>query len=89
MSTVYDDMNPDFSTFDEQWEPWEPDECDEFTDTIGGCDFCGAPDVRENPEPFSGKPCCDQCFNLLIGDDADAPAWRCGNALAVTPKEGT
>lgn len=59
------------------WEPWEPDEVDEVES--GGCDYCGDPNVRDLPEPFGGKPCCDRCFSLLIGGNEDAPSWRCAH----------
>jgi hypothetical protein len=44
---------------------------------MGECDFCGEPAVRT--EPFSGKPCCDGCFNVIIGGERDDPPWHCGN----------
>lgn len=77
-SELHED-NPDWEGMP-GWEPWEPDECPEVEDRIGGCDYCGVPDVRDAPEPFGGKPCCDTCFNLLIGGSADDPPWRCGGA---------
>jgi hypothetical protein len=42
------------------------------------CEYCVNRATRT--EPFSGNPCCDQCFNILIGGEADDPPWRCGNA---------
>lgn len=85
MMALYDDLNPDWEgghpSFDSAiqapgWEPWEPDEDDEGMHE-GGCDYCGNPEVRDRPEPFGGKPCCEACFNLLIGGEADDPPWRC------------
>lgn len=78
--SLYDDtLNPDWETPElPGWEPWEPDEDDEVRP--GGCDYCGAPDVRDSPDPFGGKPCCDRCFNVIIGGDENDPPWRCGNA---------
>lgn len=84
VTSIYDDLNPDWPEAEELpgWEPWETYEQDmlDAEREVGGCDYCGAPDVREYPEPFGGKPCCDRCFNVLIGDEPDAPPWRCGNA---------
>lgn len=82
--TIYDDMNPDYALgFDDQprWEPWEDDDIDGdvFWSDLN-CHFCGDPNVRDVPEPFTQKPCCDGCFNLLIGGEFDDPPWRCGNA---------
>ena len=77
MSTIYDDLNPDWeSPFDDQWEPWEPDGPEDVDPQA--CGYCGAPDVRESPEPYGGKPCCEACFNLIIGGDEDDASWRCG-----------
>jgi hypothetical protein len=82
----FDDINPDWETFDDPslpgWEPWVYDLDDDDLHP-GGCDFCGDPDIRDTPEPFSGKPCCDKCFNVVIGGDVDDPPWRCGNASAA------
>lgn len=77
--SVYYDFNPDFP-MDDSWEPWQDDEPDFDDEYNTGCDFCGNVDVREYPEPFTGKPCCDSCFNVLIGGNEDDPPWRCGNA---------
>ena len=83
MLTPWDEMNPDWEeTHEARWEPWLDEEGPEFDDTLGGCGYCGAPEVRDVPEPFGGKPCCDGCFNMLIGDDRDAPPWRCGTGGA-------
>lgn len=83
MTSIYDDLNPDWeSPFDDQWEPWEPDEDVDVRE--GGCDYCGAPDVRENPEPFGGNPCCDGCFNLLVGGSVNDPPWRCGTPYSAS-----
>lgn len=78
---LYDDMNPDWEesvTALPGWEPWEPDEDEDMH--AGGCEYCGAPDVRDTPEPFGGKPCCDACFVLIVGGVDGEPPWRCGNA---------
>lgn len=80
--TIYDDMNPDYALgFDDQprWEPWEDDLIDDQLFEVG-CEFCGSAEVRDLPEPFTGKPCCDPCFNIIIGGNADDPPWMCGNA---------
>ena len=72
MRSVYEDMNPDWANglMDQpEWEPWVDDEGPELDDTIGGCAYCGAPDVRERPEPFGQQPCCEECFDLLIGGE--------------------
>lgn len=42
------------------------------------CDYCGEPAVKI--DPFAQNPCCDGCFNVIIGGEADDPPWRCGNA---------
>lgn len=42
------------------WEPWEDDE-DEGRPG-GGCAYCDSAEVRELPEPFGGRPCCEECF---------------------------
>lgn len=64
------------------WEAWEEYDTDERYEPDVGCAYCGNLEVRENPEPFGGKQCCDPCFNILIGGDEDDPAWRCGNGAA-------
>ena len=46
------------------------------------CEYCGKPAVRY--DPFAQKPCCNPCFNLIIGGDEDDPPFRCGNA----PEDG-
>jgi hypothetical protein len=46
------------------------------------CEYC--PNAAVRVEPFGGQPCCDACFNLLIGGEPDDPPWRCGNAPTVT-----
>ena len=86
MTALYDDLNPDWGqdAYEEAlpgWEPWEPDEADEIQP--GGCDYCGAPDIRDRPEPFGRKPCCDACFNLIIGGEADDPPFRCSRERAA------
>jgi hypothetical protein len=42
------------------------------------CEYCSNTAIRT--EPFGGKPCCDQCFNIIIGGNPDDEPWRCGNA---------
>lgn len=59
-------------------EPWEDDDYE--PESAGGCAYCPSTEVRESPEPFGGQPCCEGCFNELIGGDRDDPPWRCGNA---------
>ena len=61
------------------WEPWEDDE-HEDDGFVGPCSYCDdpTPTMRENPEPFGGKPCCESCFLILIGDEPDGEPWRCG-----------
>lgn len=61
------------------WEPWEPDE-ETGDENIGPCHYCQEPnpEMRENPEPFGGEPCCEVCFIMLIGGEPDDPPWRCG-----------
>ncbi len=71
--------NPLDDIFDDQWEPWPDD--DEPEVRPFGCEYCGAPEVRESPEPFGQRRCCDPCFNQLIGGDRDDPPWRCGTQL--------
>lgn len=48
---------------------------------VNTCAYC--PNVAVRTEPFSGKPCCDECFNLLIGGEANDPPFRCGNETPV------
>lgn len=89
--TIYEDMNPDWASgvYEQpEWEPWVEDEVDDsfITEDPMGCDFCGASDVREYPEPYSSKPCCDRCFLRLIGDDELSDSdpiqpWKCGTVL--------
>jgi len=88
VSTIHDDLNPDWeSPFDDQWEPWEPDEDVDVREC--GCAYCGKPDVRDVPDPFGGKPCCDACFVTLIGDDG-GPPWRCETTSAsFSPPAGS
>lgn len=64
------------------FEPWEPDEPEDDGHDVGPCHYCAdpAPQMRENPEPFGGRECCESCFNILIGGEPDDPPWRCGNA---------
>ena len=69
------------------FEPWEDDE-PEPERPAGGCAYCGATEVREYPEPFGGQLCCEACFNLLIGGEADDPPWRCGNAPSSGQRSG-
>lgn len=62
------------------YEPWEDDDV-EPDEHLGLCAYCDEVDpskMRENPEPFGGKPCCELCFLMLIGDDPDGEPWRCG-----------
>ena len=78
--TIYDDMNPDYVLgHDDQprWEPWEDDLDDDFLDFVG-CEFCRNPEAPK-VDPFTQKPCCDGCFNEIIGGDRDDRPWRCGN----------
>jgi hypothetical protein len=49
-------------------EPWEPDLEDDDIRPAGGCAYCDATEVRELPEPFGGRPCCQECFIILITD---------------------
>lgn len=62
------------------WEPWEPDEEEPDPREYTPCHYCTEPNpqMRENPEPFGGKPCCETCFNILIGGTEDDEPWRCG-----------
>ena len=82
MSLVYLDENPDWegpwrSAFDDGWEPWEPDEMEAREGAC--CEFCGTVEnIRETPEPFAQKQCCEGCFNLLTGAEYDDPPFRCG-----------
>ena len=75
--SIYEDLNPDWQTLDlPGWEPWEPD--DEPDMPEGGCEYCGAPDVRDSPDPYGGKVCCELCFLRIIGDEDDDPEpWFC------------
>jgi len=88
MTLVYLDENPDWEPWSaafeghEQWEEYEPDEPER--QPRGGCDYCGTfEDLRENPEPFGGRVCCEGCFLVILGDDEDAPFWRCGEVKFV------
>lgn len=60
----------------EPWEDYEPDD----DPAASGCAYCDATEVRENPDPFGGRPCCEACFNELIGGERNDPPWRCGRA---------
>jgi hypothetical protein len=65
--TPWDETNPDWEppTDLPGWEPWMDDE----PEPAGvGCEYCPNLEVRDLPEPFGGKRCCDACFALLIGD---------------------
>ena len=66
---VEEDENPDWEMleFEEAgFEFWQDDEVDDLHDI--GCEYCGEPDTRI--DPFGGKPCCEDCFILLIsGED--------------------
>lgn len=71
------DDNPDWLPAElPGWEPWEPDEEPDVREC--GCAYCGNPDVRDIPEPYGGKPCCDPCFSMVIGGEPDDRPWRCG-----------
>lgn len=65
------------------WEPWEDDEDEDRP--AGGCAYCDSAEVRELPEPFGGRPCCEECFLDLIGDESPRPRvpWRCGTTAIV------
>lgn len=65
--------------FPEGFEPWEPDE-EPDPRPAGGCAYCDATEVREWPEPFGGRDCCEACFSQLIGSERDDPPFRCGRA---------
>lgn len=78
-----DDLLPDV-------EYWEAEEEVQFLNEIG-CEYCGNPETRDNPEPFGNRSCCEVCFAGLIGDD-DLPnvPWRCGRTnLSLIPTVGT
>lgn len=76
MSTL-DDYNVSWEDVVPGWEPWEPD--DPEPDPPIGCHYCASTEVREFPDPFGGRPCCEMCFARLIGDESDNPEpWRCG-----------
>lgn len=84
MMALYADHDGDNVCWDELpgWEPWEGDE-PEPDQHVGLCAYCDEADpakIRENPEPWGGRACCEACFNLLIGGSEDDPPWRCGNA---------
>jgi hypothetical protein len=73
---VSDNISWDAPDFD-GWEPWEPDE-DPDPRPAGACAYCDATEVRELPEPFGGRDCCETCFARLIGDESDDPEpFRC------------
>ena len=44
---------------------------------MSDCAYCLNQAVRT--DPFGQEPCCNECFNLLIGGEADDPPFRCGN----------
>ena len=78
------DENPDWETSLENpppgWEPWEGD--DEPSAEPIGCHYCDSPDTRI--DPFAGKPCCEECFLDLIGDDqprGEREPWKCGTEV--------
>lgn len=79
MSAYYDDDRYWLGEL-EGFEPWEPDE-DDGPEPAGGCAYCEATEVREHPDPFGGQPCCEACFNVLIGGAPDDPPWRCGTVI--------
>lgn len=94
MSLIYvdnPDWEPDLTPWADGWEPWEPDEYD----TVEGacCEYCGTVEnIRESPDPFGQKQCCEGCFNVLIGGEYDDDPWRCGTehrALTATAKRPT
>ena len=95
MSLVYFE-NPDWAggplplSEDDGWEPWEPDEQDAVEGAC--CEYCGTVEnIRESPDPFGQKQCCEGCFSVLIGGEYDDAPWRCGtesrgdNGHAKTP----
>lgn len=78
--SIYDEQNPDWDPpISPDWEPWEPDECAEVWPT--GCEYCGSTDVRDIPEPFGGRQCCEACFLLLIDGKDPIPFTWLGNNL--------
>lgn len=69
--------NPDWLYDLEGFEPWEPDE--EEGDILYGCHYCGGEDTRY--DPFAGEPCCNACFNDIIGGDTEDEPFVCGTEL--------
>lgn len=67
--SIYDDLNPDWEAPPDLpgWEPWMDYAEDDDRGTVG-CEYCGNPEVRDTPEPYGGKRCCEVCFRLLTGD---------------------
>jgi hypothetical protein len=49
-----------------------------MTTSPSECDYCGAEAHPWRVDPFGGKPCCDACFNVIIGGERDDPPFRCG-----------
>lgn len=41
------------------------------------CAYCLNDAVRH--DPFGQQPCCDECFNIIIGGEPDDPPWRCAH----------
>lgn len=94
MSLVYLDENPDWegpNPWADGWEPWEPDECESVEGAC--CEYCGTvEDIRELPDPFGHRQCCEGCFSLLIGGEDDDDPWRCGTkprSLTASAKRPT
>ena len=72
--------NPDWESPEDYLDGWEPWEIyDELSMRHeAGCEYCGDFEIRDNPEPFGGKKCCNRCFNQLIGGEPDDPEFKCG-----------
>lgn len=67
MADLYADENISWDAGLDGFEPWELDD-DHEPEPAGRCAYCGTAEVRENPDPYGGKPCCEACFSILIGD---------------------
>jgi hypothetical protein len=76
--SIYDDDNPCWPEPPDELPGWEPWEDYEPEPADFRCAYCESTDVRPDPEPFGQQPCCDACFNVLIGGEPGDPPWRCG-----------
>lgn len=50
-----------------------------MTTSPSECAYCPPGTLATRIDPFGQKPCCDGCFNVIIGGERDDPPFRCGN----------